>query len=685
MISHGETKVEIVPISGERIEEKQETVVFVEQFVKDVCDFSSQYGSNISISYTAYNIAGNPSKFPDYGDFPQAFVMRTYGQWWNKAPSRLIDYMPQNNGDIVSQDYIDLEYYQEVYPIRVSIYEIYNPGSVVGIWARNSEGKWFQLWSGFPQIVPHKPRIFSPHLQLCNFKTKMIRLEFNHNLLDYYTELDAVLLIGTSELIVPNDNLHNQNLNDLSQELGHLQRSSDDVYNLTPDYLKANQDLTVLKRTLSKHCKLYKSKIIDNISKGKLVSKIGQHYQSVPPIEEAFNSLQQFLQEDFPKLIRDIHYSTPNSLNEQNNSPEERFLVSLTDSEVHPCDSFSALPDETVLKILKNLDLRSLCRLCRVNRHFNNIARDTLLYTTLNLKPYWHCFDTSALNCLAPRCQYLQQLDLSWCGNYNMIKYQDFIQFLRTSGTLLTHLRLNCCQFVNNAVILEISKICANLKELCLRNCMGITNEGFSKLENLELLERLELYRTTIETSTLCCVLKKNVRMRHLNLAGMHDRLNIDDVAIELGNSCPYLESVDFWKAQTLTLHGVKALSHCTNLREVDFGWCGGMGVPGDSLRALLSSCRYLEKVFLAAFRGLTDRDLEPLLLCSRLQQLDLLGARSLTPDICYGFLLFCPKLEMIDLSFCEGISDFIVQEWRQQYPHVSIKRSFQVISTDVS
>lgn len=116
----------------------------------------------------------------------------------------------------------------------------------------------------------------------------------------------------------------------------------------------------------------------------------------------------------------------------------------------------------------------------------------------------------------------------------------------------------------------------------------------------------------------------------------------------------------------------------------MDFGWCGGMGAPGDSLRALLFSCRYLEKVFLAALRGLTDRDLEPLLLCQRLQQLDLLGARSLTPDICYGILLFCPKLEMIDLSFCEGINDFIVQEWRQQYPHVSIKRSFQVISSNM-
>lgn len=49
--------------------------VEIKQFVQDVVDFSSQYGSDISISYTAYNITGKPSNFPDYGDFPQAFVM----------------------------------------------------------------------------------------------------------------------------------------------------------------------------------------------------------------------------------------------------------------------------------------------------------------------------------------------------------------------------------------------------------------------------------------------------------------------------------------------------------------------------------------------------------------------------------------------------------------------------------
>ncbi|KAI4484703.1 hypothetical protein M0804_007269 [Polistes exclamans] len=684
MMSDDEAEFEVVSINNKKSSEKKESVIFVEQFVKNVCDFSSQYGSNISISYTAYNLAGSPSKFPDYGDFPQAFVMRTYGPWWNKAPSRLEDYMIQNNDSVISQDYIDVEYYQEVYPIRISIYETYNPGSVVGIWVQNPCGQWFQLWNGPPQFVPERPRIFSPPLKTCHFKTKMVRLEFNHDLLDYYTELDAVLLIGTFELIMPRDHMYHQNLSNLLQELGCNGYNNEDIYNLTPDYLKAKQDLSILKRMFCKYCILYNSQIMNNISKGKLVTTLGQHCHSVPPIEEAFNSLQEFLQEEFPKLIREMHLSSSSPICRISLQNDKNIFSTLNNIDSRPCGSFSALPDETVLKILKNLDLKTLCRLCRVNRHFSNIAKDALLYTSLNLKPYWYCLNDHALKYLIPRCQYLQRLDLSWCGNYNMISDRDFVDFIHSCGKLLTHLRLNCCRCINDKVILEVSRVCKNLKELCLRNCMGITNDGFSKLEKLQCLERLELYGTTIETSILCSILRKNPQMKHLNLAGMHDRLNVDEIAIELGNSCLKLESVDFWKAQTLTPHGVRALARCVNLREVDFGWCSGMGAPGDSLRGLLSSCRYLEKVFLAALRGLTDRDLEPLLLCQRLQQLDLLGARSLTPDMCYGFLLWCPKLEMIDLSFCEGIGDSKIQEWRRKYPHISFKRSFQVHVTDL-
>lgn len=47
----------------------------IEQLVQGVLDFSSQYGSDSSISFTAHNITGAPSKFPEYGDFPETFAM----------------------------------------------------------------------------------------------------------------------------------------------------------------------------------------------------------------------------------------------------------------------------------------------------------------------------------------------------------------------------------------------------------------------------------------------------------------------------------------------------------------------------------------------------------------------------------------------------------------------------------
>lgn len=231
---------------------------------------------------------------------------------------------------------------------------------------------------------------------------------------------------------------------------------------------------------------------MDKVPKGKLAAKLGLHYPYIPPIEEAFNSLQKFLQEEFPKLIEDINLSSTSTSNGLIDGDDDEAFVDNNDT----CGSFSTLPvrlllkyqnlstsqffihfilfisisnlfqDETVLKILKNLDLKSLSRCCKLNRHFNNIARDALLYTSLNLKPYWHCMDTNALNNLALRCKYLQRLDLSWCGNYGTILSEDFIEFLRNCGNLLTHLRLNCCKFTNDAVIREISVICKNLKGL---------------------------------------------------------------------------------------------------------------------------------------------------------------------------------------------------------------------------
>ncbi|XP_025995379.2 F-box/LRR-repeat protein 4 isoform X1 [Solenopsis invicta] len=637
-------------------------VHFIQQFVKKVHSFSSQYGGNGSISYAASNIIGGPNIFPNYGDFVQAFAMRTYGPWWDKASSRSIDYMPQNNMGVVSQDYINIEFYEAVYPIRVSIYEVYNPGSVTRIWAQDSKNRWFLLWSGPPQIVSSKSRIFSPPLRQCDFKTKVLRLEFNHSLLDYYTALDAVILVGTSELILPKDQSYKQNLTNLLKSFNCNYPCDEDIHNLTPNYVLANMDIIKLMETLNECCIMYKSDIVTNFYESKLVSQLGPFYYYVPPLKEGSNNMQRFLSEELPKLMEDPKLS-----------PDESKKSSRC--------SFSMFPDEIIIKILRNLDLASLCRVSRVNKHFYNLAQDPLLYTCLNLKPYWYIIDTKALHFLTFKCTYLRQLDLSWCDRFSVL---DLEMFLDICGSLLTHLRLNCCSRIDDSIILKISRICKNLRELGLSNCDSIKDKGFSYLENLEFLEHLNLYRTHIKTQTLCKILRRNRQMRHLYIGSTDINLNVDEVAMELRNSCPDLESIDLWKTHGFTWQGIDALSECKNLREVDFGWwyVGNTTGHGDSFRKLLSSCQRLEKVYLASFKGLTERDLRALTLCKNLRQLDLLGSLSLTSDICCAFFTNCPKLEMIDLSFCDNISDYMIQRWQQKYIHVAIKRGKYIEQT---
>lgn len=76
-----EETTEIVSECGEELfyhEVPDVNFKYIQQYVCQVLDFSSQYGSDISISYTACNIVGKPSKFPNYGDFPQTFLLVSY-------------------------------------------------------------------------------------------------------------------------------------------------------------------------------------------------------------------------------------------------------------------------------------------------------------------------------------------------------------------------------------------------------------------------------------------------------------------------------------------------------------------------------------------------------------------------------------------------------------------------------
>ncbi|OWR45876.1 putative fbxl4, partial [Danaus plexippus plexippus] len=407
----------------------------IEQFVQTVEDFSSQYGSEISVSYTAFNLRGPPSNFPDYGDYPQAFVMRTYGTWWDEAPSFQKDYMPQNSSAIPSQDFVEVSFERAVFPLEVAVFETYNPGALVRIWALG-RASWILLWEGEPEYAGDTPRIFSPPIRQINVPTRILRLEFNHRLLPYYTELDAVLLRGREPA----------NIGKIKNNFSYS---------------------TLFKRSQPV------------VEKGMLLNKV----------------IASNLHED---IVQPTVLSSDKLLDR---GP--------------PLGDFQRLPDETILSVMKYLDMQSLCRCAQVNTHFKRLASDAILYRSIDLRPYWHCVRSQVLVNLSMKCKFLQKLDLSWCGSHCMIQSYYVVNFLKYSGSELTHLRMNCCKFVDNTVLRAIVDTSFNLQELCLRSV--VTCSEWSCLSSLTKLRRLDLYRTHITTSAAVSIVWSNPSLEHLN------------------------------------------------------------------------------------------------------------------------------------------------------------------------
>ncbi|XP_024880161.1 uncharacterized protein LOC112459991 [Temnothorax curvispinosus] len=255
---------------------EKESVDFIYQFVTK--RFVTTNYRNLSVFHTAPDIIG-PPKFLNYGElfhpscsFGGKYVERKDGIDISISPWQYIDsvrsvinryaascYSRQGNDD----EYIDIEFHEAVYPIRVCISEIYNPGGVTEIWAQDSiNNQWFQLWEKSPQIVPPTARLFSPPLSHpCNFKTKMLRLIFKQcSSPASYSKLDAVLLIGSSDLILSKN--PNESLSNLLKRINSMYTPQyKEVYNLTADLKSAHLDIVHLQRNFSEYCVIYKSEI----------------------------------------------------------------------------------------------------------------------------------------------------------------------------------------------------------------------------------------------------------------------------------------------------------------------------------------------------------------------------------------------------------------------------------------
>ncbi|XP_071554820.1 uncharacterized protein [Temnothorax nylanderi] len=342
--------------------------------------------------------------------------------------------------------------------------------------------------------------------------------------------------------------------------------------------------------------------------------------------------------------------------------------------------SLSALPNEILLKTFKYLDLKTLCRMNEVNnRRFDILTRDPRLYTRLNMRDKSEKYMCDIFYYFTPRCKYLQQLDLK--GSYFHVN--DFINFLNNCGRRLTHLNLSYCTIHYSSTVFqlsfEISKTCKDLKELDLRFCQGMEygidvdndDDEFLYLERLNNLECIMFSRLPITTENICKILQNNPQIREVDMGVSMN----DEILITLANSCRDLEVIRTLFISTdghITSQGISALANCKNLQKVHLIFSYKYPVNDDSLFRLFSSYQHLQEIHLF-FPVLTDHRLELLAQCKNLKKLYLDCVKDLDDPDKYSIILKqCPKLQKFSLTRC-NISDRLVDQWRERYPHVSV------------
>lgn len=148
-----------------------------------------------------------------------------------------------------------IEFEEFVFPNEIAIYETYNPGAIVKLWAFTINEKWICLWestnsdndSTLTDLASNDSRIFAPSIKEIKMPTRIIRIEFNHRDLDYFTEIDGVVLKGV-KYIPCGDLQHLMNL--AHSNKGPIQRKLEKVSFTTVSALANHKDHDQLLRDL---------------------------------------------------------------------------------------------------------------------------------------------------------------------------------------------------------------------------------------------------------------------------------------------------------------------------------------------------------------------------------------------------------------------------------------------------
>ncbi|XP_054898342.1 F-box/LRR-repeat protein 4 isoform X1 [Poeciliopsis prolifica] len=544
--------------------------VEVEQYAKEVLDFSSHYGSENSMSYTMWNLAGIPNVYPSSGDFTQTAVFRAYGKWWEQCASAPLTFRRTPDG-FHSQDYIELGFEEPVYPTAVEVFETYYPGAIVQILACShnpfsqnppTDVRWEVLWSGEPtKALTPQARQFSPKIKHINFPTNLLRLEVNSSLLDYYTELDAVILRGVKER--PMLALYKMPLIDISD----LSDSEDEMSDVSGPFKPGGDG---------------KQQRTANGFFDKLPYELIQLILSHLTLPDLCRLAQTC------KLLHQ-HCCDPLQYTQLSLQP---YWARLSDASLGHLQSRCTLLQRLNLSWTGSRGALTLTGFSS----FIKARGNSLVCLELSC---CHFLNEPCLEVIAQACPKLQELNLSSCDRLHpqafthisklsllrrLVLYRTKIEQTAILSILtfcpeIRHLNLGSCVRIEDydVVASMLATRCRSLCSLDLWRCRNLTDRGLAELvTGCRALEELDLgWCPTLQSSTGCFqqLARSLPRLRKLFLTA--NRTICDSDIEELAACCPALQHLDILGTRLVSAASLKKLLQaCPQLVLLDVSFC---------------------------------------------------------------------------------------------------------------
>ncbi|KAM9636578.1 F-box/LRR-repeat protein 4 isoform 5-T11 [Morphnus guianensis] len=425
--------------------------------------------------------------------------------------------------------------------------------------------KWEILWSEAPtKVNGPQARQFTPCIKQINFPTNLIRLEVNSSLLDYYTELDAVVLHGVKERPVLSLKASMIDMNDIDED------EDEEKYGCGMDILNKQFSVVTLREWPT-------NGYFDKLPY-ELIQLILSHL-TVPDLCRLAQTCKLLYQHCCDPL-QYIHLSL------------QPYWARINDTSLEYLQSRCTLIQWLNLSWTGNRGAISVSGFSR----FLKVCGSELVRLELSCG---HFLNETCLEVITEMCPNLQELNLSSCDKIppqafnhiakvgslkRLILYRTKVEQTALLSILnfcseLQHLSLGSCVMIEDYDLIAsmMGAKCKKLRSLDLWRCKNITENGIAELASgCQLLEELDLgWCPTLQSSTGCFtnLARKLPNLQKLFLTA--NRSVCDTDIEELAASCTRLRQLDILGTRMVSPASLrKLLESCKDLSLLDVSFC---------------------------------------------------------------------------------------------------------------